>query len=207
MPSNSQPFLASLTDRLIDTPEFDTIRVALNQTRANVPTVCPESANPLLTAAVWRALRVPTLVITPNPDSAQRIVDQLSTWLGTPDVDEDGSPIHHFIESGGIPFERYEPDRGTGHRRITTLEALNNHARQDSDPPIVVASVHAVAERTIEAENFERIVRNFQVGDRIELPETMRHLARSGYEIQPTVELPGTASRRGGIIDIFPVGA
>ena len=206
MSPTTQPFLASLTDRLIDTEEFDAIRLALSQTRANVPTICPEPANPLLIAAAWRALRAPILVITPNPDSAQRIVDQLSTWLGTPDVDEDGSPIHHFIESGGIPFERYEPDRGTGQRRITTLEALRNHARRDSDPPIVVASVHAVAERTIEAENFDNIVREFRVGERIDLPETMRHLARSGYEIQPTVELPGTASRRGGIIDIFPVG-
>ena len=207
MASKEQPFLASLTDRLIDTSEFDTIRLALNQPRANVPTICPEPANPLLIAAVWRTLRVPTLVITPNPDSAQRIVDQLSTWLGTPDIDDEGSPIHHFIESGGIPFERYEPDRGTGHRRITTLEALRNHALQDACPPIVVASVHAAAERTIEAKNFDRIVRELQIGDQIDLPETIRHLARSGYEIQPTVELPGTASRRGGIIDIFPVGA
>ena len=206
MPQKRQPFLASLTDRLIDTEEFDTIRVALNQTKANVPTICPEPANPLLIAALWRALRVPTLVVTPNPDSAQRIVDQLPTWLGTPDIDEEGSIVHHFIESGGIPFERYEPDRGTGHQRITTLDALRNHTNLDSDPPLVVASVHAVAERTIEASNFDDIVRELRAGDRIDLSETMRHLTNSGYEVQPTVELPGTASRRGGIIDIFPVG-
>ncbi len=206
MPSTAQPFLASLTDRLIETAEFNTIRIALNQTKANVPTICPEPANPLLIAALWRALHVPTLVITPNPDSAQRMVDQLPTWLGTPDVDEEGSPVHHFIESGGIPFERYEPDRGTGHQRITTLDALRNHKHLDSGPPIVVASVHAVAERTIEANNFDDIVRELHVGDRIDLSETMRHLTSSGYEVQSTVELPGTASRRGGIIDIFPVG-
>ena len=206
MPQKRQPFLASLTDRLIDTDEFNTIRIALNQTKANVPTICPEPANPILIAALWRALRVPTLVITPNPDSAQRIVDQLPTWLGTPDVDEEGSPIHHFIESGGIPFERYEPDRGTGHLRITTLDALRNHTNLNSCPPLVVASVHAAAERTIEASNFDDAVRELRVGDRIDLPETMRHLTSSGYEVQPTVELPGTASRRGGIIDIFPVG-
>ena len=34
----------------------------------------------------------------------------------------------------------------------------------------------------------------------------MRHLTASGYEVQPTVEQPGTVSRRGGIIDVFPVG-
>ena len=200
-------FLASLTDRLIGTPEFDDIKRALAQPRTNVPTVCPEPANPLLIAAVWRKLRVPTLVVTPNPDAAQRVVDQLPTWLGLPDIDEDGSPIHHFIESAGIPFERYEPDRGTAHRRITTLDALRQFSLGGTEPPVVVASVHAIAERTIEAKTFDKIVHELNVGDRIDLSETMRHLTHSGYEVQPTVELPGTVSRRGGIIDIFPVGA
>ena len=207
MPSTTQPFLATLTDRLIGTAQFDAIGSSLSNPRANVPTVCPEPANPLLIAAVWRKLQVPTLVITPNPDSAQRIVDQLPTWTGTPDIDEDGSPIHHFIETGGIPFERYEPDRGTAHRRIVALDALRNYSISESQPPLVVASVQAVAERTAEPQVFDESFREIKIGDRIDIAETMRHLTRAGYEVQPTVEQPGTASRRGGIIDIFPVGA
>ena len=127
--SIQQPFLATLTDRLIGTTEFDSIGQALSRPRSNVPTVCPEPANPLLIAAVWRRLQVPTLVITPNPDAAQRIIDQLPTWTGTPDVDEDGSPIHHFIETGGIPFERYEPDRGTAHRSHHGTRRIEKRAR------------------------------------------------------------------------------
>ncbi len=208
MPRNvQQPFLASLTDRLIGTAEFDAIGQAFSHPRANVPTICPEPANPLLLAAVWRRMQVPTLVITPNPDSAQRIVDQLPTWTGTPDIDEDGSPIHHFIETGGIPFERYEPDRGTAHRRIIALDALRGHAQSDADPPLVIASVQAIAEKTIEPDVFKNINREIKIGDQIDIVETMRHLTRSGYEVLPTVEQPGTVSRRGGIIDIFPVGA
>ncbi len=207
MSKSTQPFLASLTDRLIGTAEFDTIGSSLSKPRANVPTVCPEQANPLLIAAVWRKLQVPTIVITPNPDSAQRIVDQLPTWTGTPDIDEDGSPVHHFIETGGIPFERYEPDRGTAHRRIVALDALRNYSISESQPPLVVASVQAVAERTVEPRVFDETFREIKIGDRIDIAATMRHLTRAGYEVQPTVEQPGTASRRGGIIDIFPVGA
>ena len=205
--SIQQPFLATLTDRLIGTTEFDSIGQALSRPRSNVPTVCPEPANPLLIAAVWRRIQVPTLVITPNPDAAQRIIDQLPTWTGTPDIDEDGSPIHHFIETGGIPFERYEPDRGTAHRRIMALDALRNAPASQAGPPLVVTSVHALAERTIEPSVFDDIARVMRVGDRIDIADTMRHLTRSGYEVLPTVEQPGTASRRGGIIDIFPVGA
>ncbi len=206
MPSKTQPFLATLADRLAGTTQFATIGSLLAQPRANVPTLCPEPANPLLIAALWRNLGLPTLVITPNPDSAQRIVDQLSTWTGAPDVDEDGSPIHHFIETGSIPFERYEPDRGTAQRRLITLDALRHYSPGEPNPPLVVASVHAIAERTVEKSVFDGIIRLLRVGDRIDLAETMRHLTASGYEVQPTVEQPGTVSRRGGIIDIFPVG-
>ena len=206
MPSKTQPFLATLSDRLAGTTQFATIGNLLNQSRANVPALCPEAANPFLIAALWRNLGLPMLVITPNPDSAQRIVDQLPTWTGTPDIDEDGSPIHHFIETGSIPFERYEPDRGTAQRRLITLDALRRYLPGESVPPLIVSSVHAIAERTVEKRVFEHIVRVLRVGDRIDLTETMRHLTASGYEMQPTVEQPGTVSRRGGIIDIFPVG-
>ena len=205
--TTQQPFLASLTDRLIGTAEFDEIGQAFTHPRANVPTICPEPANPLLIAALWRRMQVPTLVITPNPDAAQRIVDQLPTWTGTPDIDEDGSPIQHFIETGGIPFERYEPDRGTAHRRIVALEALRNYTKSNSGPPLVVASIHALAENTVEPKVFDNINCEIKIGERIDVVETMRHLTRSGYEVLPTVEQPGTVSRRGGIIDIFPVGA
>lgn len=201
-----QPFLVSLTDRLIGTVEFDAIDQAFAQPRAKVPTICPEPANPLLIAAIWRRMQVPTLVITPNPDSAQRIVDQLPTWTGTPDIDEDGSPIQHFVESGGIPFERYEPDRGTAHRRIVAIDALRNSSQSDAGPPLVIASIHALAEKTIQKEVFQSANREIRKGDRIDVGETMLDLTRSGYEVLPTVEQPGGVSLRGGIIDIFPVG-
>ena len=202
-----QPFLATLADRLAGTTQFAAIGSSLIQPGANVSTLCPEPANPFLIAALWRNLGLPTLVITPNPDSAQRIVDQLSTWTGAPDVNEDGSPIQHFIETGSIPFERYEPDRSTAQRRLITLDALRRYSSGEPNPPLVVASVHAIAERTVEKHVFEHIVRVLQVRDRIDLTETMQHLTASGYELQPTVEQPGTVSRRGGIIDIFPLGA
>ncbi len=206
MPINSDTFLTSITDRLIGTSEFQAIDDVLSSHRGRASTVCPEPANPMLIAATWRRLGVPILVITPNPDSAQRIVDQLPTWLGQPDVDEDGSPVHHFVETGDIPFERYEPDLGSAHRRITTLDAFRNYAQHGAEPPLVVASVHAVAERTIEAQVFDHVVREIHVGDQLDLAETMRHLTSSGYELEPTVDRPGSVSRRGGIIDIFPVG-
>lgn len=207
MTSKTQPFLATLADRLAGTSQFAAIGRLLVEPRANIPIVCPEPATPFLIASVWRNLKFPVLVIAPNPDSAQRIVDQLPTWTGTPDVDDEGSPIQHFIETGSIPFERYEPDRGTAQRRLMTLDALRRHSPEGTEPPLVVTSVHAIAERTTEKRVFEQVVRILRVGDRIDLAETMRHLTASGYEVQPTTEQPGTASRRGGIIDIFPVGS
>ena len=87
------------------------------------------------------------------------------------------------------------------------LDALRNAPESEAGPPLVITSIHALAERTIEPSVFDDIARVMRVGDRIDIADTMRHLTRSGYEVLPTVEQPGTASRRGGIIDIFPVGA
>ena len=100
MPTSSKSYATALTDQLIATAEFGAVADALQLPRAKVPTICPEPANPMLVAAVWRRLGVPVLVVTPNPDSAQRIVDQLPTWSGSPDVDEDGFVNSPFCRDG-----------------------------------------------------------------------------------------------------------
>ncbi len=209
MPSNPKTFLAKLTARLAATQEFKALSAQLSKNRARATTICPEQGNPLLLAATWSSLGKPVLVITPNPDSARRIVDQLPTWLACPEVDEDGSPIFHFAETANIPFERHDPDHLASHQRIIALDALRRYAVDDaqSGPPLVVASIQAIAEQTIPFEVYAEVTRQIRVGDRIEVAATMRHLTGSGYEVLPIVDFPGSISRRGGIIDIFPIGA
>ncbi len=203
MPPNP---LQSVTLDLSQTARFAEVASDVLEPRARVPVICPEAANAITIAALWHRLQRPMLVITPNPDSAQRLIDQIPTWMvpHTPHADE--SPIHHFAETESIPFERYDPDRGAAHQRIAAIDALARAAEPGAGaPPLVISSVHAAAERTFSTELHPAAVSEIRLGDRLEMSDLLRNWINAGYEVHPAVEVPGNVSRRGGILDIFPI--
>ena len=114
------------------------------------------------------------------------------------------APVFQFAETEYIPFERYTPDLLSSHERLRALSALRDY-RSGSKPPLVVASVQAAAQTTIERDAFSRSTRTISVGDTIDLNELINHWVAIGYRIEATAETPGSASRRGGILDVFPV--
>jgi len=71
--------------------------------------------------------------------------------------------------------------------------------------PLVVASVQAAGQTTLDRPAFVKAAHTLRVGERHSLDGLVRRWAAIGYQMEPTVEVPGTASRRGGILDIFPV--
>ena len=137
-------------------------------------------------------------VLTPNPESARKLHDRLFTWLG------DDAPIFHFAESEDIPFERYVPDLGASHQRLRALAALRGEIK-GVKKPLVVASIRAATQATLERAAFDSSTHLLSVRDRINLEAQVRQWLDMGYSHEPTVEIPGTISRRGGILDIFPV--
>ena len=93
-------------------------------------------------AAVWGQRQVPMLVLTPRPEDARRLHDQLLTYLG------DNESVHLFPESGVLPFERLAVDARTSNQRLSTLAALASagldETEDDDKPrPLVIASVAA----------------------------------------------------------------
>ncbi len=72
---------------------------------------------------------------------------------------------------------------------------------------IIIASVSAITQKTISREGFEESVHPLTAGQTVDLRELLSQWRRMGYKFEPTVDIPGTASRRGGILDIYPVGA
>ncbi len=157
----------------------------------------PDAATAYLAAALWRALRSPVVVLTANPEAARRMTDQLEVWL--PDA-----PVFQFAEVEYIPFERHTPDLLSSHQRLRALSALWG-GDGSAQPPMTVSSVQAAAQTTMEPEAFRRVTRSIKTGDVVDLNELAGHWASIGYRIEPTSETPGSASRRGGILDVFPV--
>ena len=72
---------------------------------------------------------------------------------------------------------------------------------------MVVASVGALMQRTLGRDVMEAGSHTLRRGEEVELAETLDSWRRLGYRFESAVYSPGVVSRRGGIIDIFPVAA
>ena len=190
--------LSALGEILDGSPEFRRLLSALRRSRFNSRLQALTESTPFVLASLRRALSPPILVVAPRPEDARRLYEQVLLWA------DDESAILHFPETETLPFERLVPDVDTAQHRIRTLWAL---IRSGDPAPMVIASAAAIAQKTIGREALEGSVQVLKRGLRIDLDETIDSWRRMGYRVEPTVDVPGLVSRRGGIVDIFPVAA
>ena len=144
---------------------------------------------------------VPILVLVARPERARQVHSDLLVWCG-----EDGE-AYQFPEGETLPFERLMADDASTHGRIRTLDAITRPKGESSLPPIVVASVAAVTQKTLERSAFESSRHRIAVGQRVDLNTLLNRWQTMGYRLERAVEIPGTASRRGGIVDVFSPGS
>lgn len=173
----------------------------LGRSRAAAEAVLPSAALPYCVATLRRSLNVPIVVVVARPEQARRLYEDLLVWCG------EGAGLHHFPEGETLPFERLMADEATTHARLRALLALSPTAPAPSPGPIIVTSLAAAAQRTVDADTFRGACQTVAVGQKIPLGALMEGWQRLGYRVDRTVEVPGTISRRGGILDIFPPGA
>ncbi|HIF73084.1 MAG TPA: transcription-repair coupling factor [Dehalococcoidia bacterium] len=190
--------LSGLLPLLRETEQFAALLNSLSAPRAHAAVMAPDPATECTVATLWRESGAPVFVLTPNPESARKLHDRLFTWLG------DDAPIFHFSESEDIPFERYVPDRGASHNRLRALAAMRGEVKGVKQP-LVICSINAASQATLERPVFDSSTHTLSVRNRVDLEAQIRQWVEMGYVREPTVEIPGTFSRRGGILDIFPV--
>ena len=165
----------------------------------------PDAARGFLLAGLCRGLRRPMLVVTAKPEDADRLSDELATVLGE---DRDAPTVLRLPESEALPYERLAEDEAVAHDRLGVLSALL--ALEDGvDGPglLLVASVAALCQRTLRPDQFQDTTHTLTVGQHVQTGPLLVRWAGMGYGMEPTVEAPGTASRRGGILDVFPPSA
>src|SRR5256885_2465165 len=151
-------------------------------------------------AFAWSAL-VPqnaraVALIAPGGDRARRWRAELAGWLGE-------ERVLAFPERESMPFEASAPSGTSVHQRLLTLWRLATAQA----PVAVVTSLRALLEHTIPPEELARRGRTLRAGDRLSWADTAAWLFDLGYEPVTEVSEPGTFSRRGGIIDIYPASA
>ena len=190
--------LHRLTPILKSVPQYSRLLASLegsgSRSRAQV---LPDSV-PFLVSALLEDLNVPAVIVVPRPEEARRLHERLSAWVQDPDR------VHQFPETETLPFERLYTDIDTVQQRICALDAL----LASSEPhTVVVASATSAAQRTLDRRSFEESSHTLSVGDLVDFDDVLEGWRQMGYRFESAVYGPGFVSRRGGIIDIFPVGA
>ncbi len=190
--------LEALGSLLESAPQYQQLMKSLQKSRGGVGVQVLADATPFTLATLWRELGIPALVITPRPEDARRMYEQLITWSGQEDS------VLLFPETETLPFERLISDIDTTQERLRTLSAL---AESNGHAPIVVASAAAVVQNTLDRQTFVSSSHTLEKDQRIEMEDLLDQWRRMGYQFESAVYAPGFASRRGGILDVFPVGA
>ena len=170
-----------------------------------------QGARAAFLASLWSRQQGPILVVTPRPDDARRLHDQVLTYLG------DDQPIHLLPEPEVLPFERLAVDANTSNQRLDALMALAAASRfapiTPDIQPLVVCSVGSALIYTLPPELMAGIFPAtgefslWRKGDRIRINTLLAQWLDLGYRNEPVVEAPGSFSHRGGILDVYPTGS
>ncbi|MGQ9902198.1 MAG: transcription-repair coupling factor [Fimbriimonadales bacterium] len=168
--------------------------------------VCPES-RPVLLAAWLAAQSQPVVILVSSLARAEQWLAVLLR-LGLPEerLLRVPSSLTPLLEPTGVEQE-------TLHERLRALYALHH-----GEAVCVIAPIAAALQRTMPPAQFESELLRLRLPD-AEPPDAgewlaqiapealLRRLAEDGYEYQEPVRLPGRFARRGGIVDVFPMGA
>ena len=192
--------LTGLVDLLRNHPTY---RQALHAARARQSDDLGvlRAARPFVLSALARDWNGPVLYLTARIDRAYNVSEQLPAWLGL------DAPVCRFAEPTPLFYERGPWGENVIRNRMETLAALMPPGDKDASatPPVVVASARAVMARTMPVNQFRKATLVLKVGERWQIDTLIDRWMKLGYEPAQMVIEPGKFSRRGGILDIYPL--
>jgi transcription-repair coupling factor (superfamily II helicase) len=162
--------------------------------RSSAVLAVPEPARALAIAGLAElSSRRPIVVAVPTTGDADRVANDLRTFLGPDAVDT-------FPAWETLPFERVSPSVETMGRRLRTMWRLRDAKRA---PRVLVAPVRALVQRLgPHVEDVEPVV--IKPGERRDRDELLAALVHAGYRREDVVEHRGEVAVRGSIVDVFP---
>lgn len=165
----------------------------------------PKGARPSILAKLYLERHVPIVLLTGRVESAAAWIQALEMWLPEGDV------MRRLPEPTPLPNDRGPWSDRCRAERIAVLMRLMAGQQPNipalPQPPLIVASARAFLQKTLPKRQFVSATRALRVGQIIDLEKLTQTWLDVGYEATPVVEKSGQFSRRGGIVDIFPVAA
>ncbi len=156
------------------------------------------AARALVSSALAAAGSQPLLVIVPTLEEAGRwaALLELMGW----------SSSQLYPTSEGSPYEPFDPTSEITWGQLQVLSELLDESAEASRLAIV-ATERALQPHLPPPAALKAQCLTLRKGDTVNLEELAETLTRLGYERVTTIEQEGSWSRRGDIVDVFPVSA
>ncbi|RRU74488.1 transcription-repair coupling factor [Stenotrophomonas maltophilia] len=156
------------------------------------------------TALAWylaqaaRAHDAPLLVIARDNHGANQLEADLHTLLGG----DPALPVVAFPDWETLPYDRFSPHPDIISQRLSALHRLPALKRGLVIVPVQTLLQQLAPRSYVIGGSFD-----LKVGQRLDLEAEKRRLESAGYRNVPQVMDPGDFAVRGGLLDVFPMGA
>ncbi len=151
--------------------------------------------------AVLQAARAhdgPLLLVARDNHGAQQLEHDLRTLGGV----EAELPVVPFPDWETLPYDRFSPHPDIVSQRLAALHRLPSLKRG-----IVVVPVQTLMQRVAPVRHVSGASFDLDVGQKLDLDAEKRRLESAGYAHVPQVHDPGDFAVRGGLLDVYPMGA
>lgn len=183
--------LPAVLARLKDHAPYRQLLGSLEDSSSRMIAGLSGSAASCLIHAMSGDLNRPILVIAPDAEKANDLYDDLHFLMGP-------HRAGHFPARQILPYDFRAPVGEVMGRRISTLAGM-----VDGHLKVVVCSLRALMEPTIERDYLRDSMIALTKGEEIDLDDLVTRLVRLGYRRVSVVEEVGDFAVRGGLIDFF----
>ncbi|MET1023068.1 MAG: transcription-repair coupling factor [Pseudoxanthomonas sp.] len=156
------------------------------------------------TALAWyliqaaRAHDGPLLAIAADNQAAHQLESDLHTLLGP----ESDLPVLPFPDWETLPYDRFSPHPDIISQRLSALNRLPTLGSG-----IVVVPIQTLMQRLPPVARMVGSSFDYKVGQRLDFDAEKRRLEAASYRNVPQVQDPGDFAVRGGLLDVYPMGA
>ncbi|MFB2839227.1 transcription-repair coupling factor [Floridanema evergladense] len=160
----------------------------------------PRLPKGLVASAIAQTAAKNLFVVTATLEEAGRWTAQLEAmgW----------QTVHFYPTSEASPYEPYAPESEMTWGQMQVLSDLISHGSEESAGKMAIVATERSLQPHLPPPNvFQEYCLTLKLGESTDLDDFSRKLALMGYERVSLVETEGQWSRRGDIIDVFPVSA
>ncbi|WP_028838399.1 transcription-repair coupling factor [Thermomonas fusca] len=160
----------------------------------------PASGTALAAAALAAAQRIdgPLLLVARDNHAAHQLESDLRTLTGA----DPALPVLGFPDWETLPFDRFSPHPEIVSQRLATLARLPELGRG-----VVVVPAATLMQRLAPRSHVLGNRFSVRLGQRMDMDAEKRRLESAGYRNVPQVFDPGDFAVRGGLLDVYPMGA